>query len=315
MRKETFEFLSSDGKTPVHGVRWIPEKDPVAVLQIAHGMAEYAERYEPLALFMNSQGILVTGNDHLGHGKTAAGPEDYGYFAEKDGNRRVLDDLKKVQEMTGQLYPGVPFFLLGHSMGSFLCRQIMAERGNELDGAIVMGTGNQPSFMTAAGKLLCRVIALFKGWRYRSPMVNGIACGSYNDRFGEKGGFQWLSRSEENVSAYVRDPACGFCFTLNGFFNMFESIHLLADRAYVSRMPEDLPVLIVSGGDDPVGEFGKAPKAVEQECIGLGMKDVTLKIYPEDRHEIHMETDKEKVLGDISGWILEKCGTEAVSGT
>jgi len=306
MSKETFAFLSSDQKTEVHAVRWVPNGSPVAVLQIAHGMAEYIERYEKFAEFLNERGILVTGNDHIGHGQSVTSREDWGYFAEKDGNRHVLEDLKKLQEITQEKYPDIPYFLLGHSMGSFLCRQAMAERGQELSGAVIMGTGNQPGALTAAGMLICRIIALFKGWRYRSPFVNNMASGTYNKKFGKEGGFDWLCTIPEHVKKYEEDPACGFMFTLNGFYNMFYSFNRLSRKDYISRMPKELPALIVSGEEDPVGDYGKGPKQVEETFRQLGMKDVTCRLYPGDRHEIHSEKDKETVNGDIANWILNR---------
>jgi len=306
MGKETFQFLSADGKTVVHGVCWAPEGAPLSVLQIAHGMAEYIERYDAFARFLNERGILVTGNDHIGHGQSVVSREDWGYFAEKNGNRTVLEDLKKTEEITKQKYPDIPYFLMGHSMGSFLCRQIIAERGNDLNGAVIMGTGDQPGVLTEAGMLICRIIALFKGWRYRSPFVNNMASGTYNKKFGKDGGFDWLCTIPEHVKKYEDDPACGFMFTLNGFYNMFYSINRLSGRNYISGMPKELPVLIVSGEEDPVGDYGKAPKEVEETFRNLGMKDVTCKLYPGDRHEIHSEKDKDTVNTDIADWILNR---------
>lgn len=304
MKKEEFTFLSADGRTTIHGVRWIPDGEVRAVLQIAHGMCEYIERYERFASVMNEQGILVTGNDHLGHGQSVTGPDRLGYFAEKDGNRCVLKDLEQVGKITGETYPGVPYFFMGHSMGSFLCRQVIAERGREFAGAIVMGTGNQPGFITGMGKLICRIIAAFKGWEHRSAFVNSMAFGGYNGKFGQKGGTDWLSANAENVEKYNRDPMCGFTFTLNGYYNMFHSIHLLSGKNYISGMPKELPVLLVSGNDDPVGDYGKAPSAVCEQYKKLGMKDVRCILYPGERHEILNENEHDTVDADIAGWIL-----------
>ena len=306
MKKEEFTFLSADGQTTIHAVRWIPEGEVRAVLQIAHGMCEYIERYERFALVLNEKGILVTGNDHLGHGQSITDSSRLGYFADKEGNRCVLKDLKQVGTITKKLYPDVPYFFLGHSMGSFLCRQVIAERGKEFAGAVVMGTGNQPGIVTGLGKLICKIIAAFKGWGYHSDFVNGMAFGGYNGKFGEKGGTDWLSSNKENVEKYNADPLCGFPFTLNGYYNMFHSIHLLAKKSYISDMPRELPVLFVSGDDDPVGDFGKAPVAVSEQFKKMGMKDVSCILYPGDRHEILSEKDHETVDADIAGWLLAR---------
>ena len=155
------------GRT-LHGFRCVPEGQVRAVLQLSHGMVEYIDRYRPLAEYLADRGILVTGHDHLGHGASIRTKEDYGYFAEPDGNRAVLADLHAVTVLTKQLYPDLPYFLLGHSMGSFYARQYLCEYGRELDGAIIMGTGFQPKALVKTAKTLCRVLATFHGWHYRS---------------------------------------------------------------------------------------------------------------------------------------------------
>lgn len=303
MNREDFFYPSADGKTQIHAVRWIPDGEVRAVLQIAHGMAEYIDRYEPFASECCKKGILVTGNDHLGHGKSVTDPSKLGYFAKENANRTVLEDMDSLKKLTAQKYPGIPYFLLGHSMGSFLCRQFISIRPEGLAGAVVMGTGNQPGYKTAAAKLLCRLIASVKGWEYRSDLINGMAFGSYNGKFGAGGGVDWLNTRKECVKKYEDDPLCGFLFTLNAYYGMFDSIHQLSEKAFVERIPKELPILIVSGEDDPVGEFGRNPVEVAEEYKSLGIRDVSLILYPGDRHEILNEKDREKVIGDITGWI------------
>lgn len=303
MKKEEFTYLSADGKTKIHAETWIPDGEIRAVLQIAHGMAEYIDRYGEFALAMNEKGILVTGNDHLGHGQSVSDPPIYGYFAAAEGNRKVLADMKELHRLTSEKYPGLPYFLLGHSMGSFLCRQYIAENGKKLSGAVIMGTGSQPGMLTAAGKLICRLIAAFRGREYRSRFVDSMAFGSYNGKFGEKGGTDWLNSRKECVAAYNADPLCGFMFTLSAYYDMFDSIHRLADDSYVKGTPADLPVLLVSGSDDPVGGFGKAPAEVLEKLKSIGVRDVQLILYPGDRHEILNEKDRDTVYADIAGWI------------
>ena len=154
----------------LHGFRCVPEGQVRAVLQLSHGMVEYIDRYRPLAEYLADRGILVTGHDHLGHGASIRTKEDYGYFAEPDGNRAVLADLHAVTVLTKELYPNLPYFLLGHSMGSFYARQYLCEYGRELNGAIIMGTGFQPKALVKVAKTLCRVLAAFHGWHYRSSL-------------------------------------------------------------------------------------------------------------------------------------------------
>ena len=160
-RKEEFYFTSSCGTTKIHAVRYIPEGNITAILQITHGMVEYIERYEDFALFMASKGFLVTGHDHLGHGKSINSKEEWGYFAKEDGNKAVLYDIYQLTQITKEAYPNLPYFLLGHSMGSFYTRQYLCQFGQELDGAIVMGTGCQPLALVKSGMLLIQIISLF----------------------------------------------------------------------------------------------------------------------------------------------------------
>lgn len=305
MKKEEFTFKSSDGMTSIHAIRWIPEGEIKGIVQLTHGMSEYIDRYDPFARFLCEKGLLVTGHDHLGHGKSLNENGEPGYFAEKNGNSCVLGDMEKLRLLTVKLYPEKPYFILGHSMGSFLVRQFICFRGTELSGAVVMGTGNQSGAVTSFGKVVCDFIALFKGWYHRSDFVNGLSFGSYNKGYGKIGGFEWLTKNEECVKAYEADPLCGFPFTLNGYYNMFHSIYLLSKEKYIERMPKTLPVLFVSGEDDPVGNRGKGPREVYESFRKLGMKNVKMILYPTDRHEILNELDKDTVYNDIADWIFE----------
>lgn len=306
MKREEFTYRSSDGKTDIHAIRWIPDGKIRGILQIAHGMAEYIERYDAFAAFLTGKGFLVTGNDHLGHGKSITDESELGFFCADDGNRRVLEDMEELRRITRDRYPGKRYFLMGHSMGSFLCRQYIAENGDRIDGAVIMGTGIQSGFLTAFARSLCTILASFKGWHYRSSFINGLAFGSYNNGLGEKGGTDWLSVNRENVEKYNADPLCGYMFTLNGYYCLFDSLNRLADRKYIENMPKKLPVLIISGGRDPVGDGGSAPALLTGQYEKMGMEDVTLKLYPEDRHEILNEDDRETVYNDIYLWLKSR---------
>jgi len=308
IKREEFTFPSADGKTKIQAYIWVPETEPRAILQIEHGMSEHVLRYDEFARDLCEHGVLVAGQDLLGHGKSVTDPSNLGYFAEKDGNTVLLKDIQTLEKIVKEKYPAIPYFLLGHSMGSFKVRQYMAGYGNGLSGAIVMGTAVHPGGMAGFAAILTRIIALFKGWKYRSPFIWNLACGSNNERFGKKEGFEWLSRRKENVDRYNADPLCGFMFTLNGFYNLFESLRQLADPSYVSKMKKDLPVLIVSGTEDPVGKFGTDIRKLEDEYRQLGMKNVTVKLYEGDRHEILNEDNRAEVRRDIIDWIEAQPG-------
>lgn len=305
MKKEGF-YLSCDKKTRIHAVAWKPEGQKVrAVVQICHGMAEYIDRYEEFAIWLSQKGYYVNGHDHLGHGKSVRSEEDYGYFPDQKGNECVIGDIRKLFLATRKNYPDCPYFMMGHSMGSFLLRQYIQKYGNELDGAVIMGTGYQPYPLLLAGELLCGVIGKVCGSHYRSRLVDGMAFGSYNEKFEPgKTGREWLSSEEENVSRYEADPLCGFLFTVGGYRQMFRGMRTLTKKG-VKRIPKDLPVLFVSGSQDPVGDFGAGVWKVYEQFRDAGMTDVTIRLFPEDRHEILHEKDRLEVFEEIESW-LEK---------
>lgn len=307
IRKEEFYYHSHDKQTKIHAIRWEPEGEPRAVLQIIHGMVEYIDRYDAFARYMAERGFVVVGHDHLGHGKSVNSPEDLGYFAEKDGNRVVLKDIHRLRKLTQVNYPKLPYFMLGHSMGSFLLRQYLLRGGDTLSGAIIMGTGDQPRLVLQAGRLLCRMMAGVKGWRYRSRLVDSMAFGGYNKKFAKEGHDKsWLCGDVSVVEAYEADELCSFVFTLNAYYNMMSGIYELKQAQNLRRMPRELPLLLVAGDEDPVGNFGKSVSALYEQYKALGLKKVEKKLYHKGRHEILNDKDKAQVFADIEKWLLQK---------
>ncbi len=307
VKKEEFYYDSSDNKTKIQGIRWIPENQTIiGILQIAHGMVEFIDRYDEFARVLAENGFLVVGNDHLGHGNSVLNKTDWGFFSEQNGAGVLLEDMHLLLNITKELYPRIPYFLLGHSMGSFLTRQFITVYGNELKGAIIVGTGCQPYIFVKAGQLLSVIIAKFKGWRYRSGLIDYLALGSNNKRF-EPGRTpkDWLSRDIKIVDAYLSDERNNFVFTLNAYKNMFDFILYLYDKRNLVQMPKALPLLIISGKDDPVGDFGKGVLKVYESFNTLGMEAVSLKLYEGYRHEIINETGREIVYNDIIQWLYK----------
>lgn len=299
MKKE-FYFPSKDGLTQIHAIEWIPEGKIKAVLQIAHGMVEHIERYSDFAAYLAENGVYVTGHSHLGHGKSMVSKEKMGYFADPNGNACVIGDIHELRTLTQKKYPNVPYFLMGHSMGSFLTRQYLGMHGEGLSGAIIMGTGEQPDAILSGGKLVCKLIAAFKGWEHRSDFVNGLVIGGFEKEMG-KG---WLSRNEENVKNYAKDPLSGFVFTLNAFYNMFDGMSKMNVQEKNGNFPKELPIHFVAGSEDPVGAHGKGVETVYNRYVEKGAKNASIKLYPEDRHEILNEVDKEIVYQDLLDWIV-----------
>ena len=290
------------GRT-LHAFCCEPEGEVRTVLQLSHGMVEFIDRYKPLAEYLAGQGIVVVGHDHLGHGGSIRTKADYGYFAEPDGNRAVLDDLHAMTVLTKTLYPDVPYFLLGHSMGSFYARQYLCEWGSELDGAIIMGTGFQPKALVQLAKTICRVLAVFHGWHYRSKLVARLSFLGYNKGLEGRTTHDWLNRDPVEVDRYRADERCTFIFTLNAYYSMFSGILRLYDPAFLARMPKDLPVLFLAGDADPVGERSAGVRRAVQSMKDAGMRDVQVKFYPGARHELLVETNRAEVFADIGDFV------------
>ena len=305
--RDEFYFPSKDGNTEIHTMEWKPQGEVTAVLQICHGMIEYVGRYEEFAEFLCEKGYYVVGNDHLGHGKSVQAKSEYGFFNEKYGNVCVLGDMHTLRQRTMKKYPDVPYFMLGHSMGSSLLRQYIQMYGNGLSGVILMGTvADHGKASLLFGKRLCRLMAAFRGWHYRSKMVDNLAIGGYNKKFKPAHTrADWITSDFERLEAYASDPLCSFRFTVNAYYNMFLGMLSTQRKEGVYMIPKSLPVLFVSGAEDPVGEFGKGVRKIYEKYRAAGIQDVTLRLYVGDRHEILNETDREQVFDDLLEWLEE----------
>ena len=293
------------GRT-LHAFCCEPEGEVRAVLQLSHGMVEFIDRYKPLAEYLAGQGIVVVGHDHLGHGGSIRTKADYGYFAEPDGNRAVLDDLHAMTLRTKERYPGVPYFLLGHSMGSFYARQYLCEYGQELSGAIIMGTGHQPKALVQFARSTCRALAAVHGWQYRSKLVANLSFMGYNKGLEGRTTHDWLNRDAAEVDKYLADERCTFTFTLNAYYSMFSGILRLHDPAFLARMPKDLPLLFLAGTADPVGDRGKGVLRAIQSLTAAGVQNIRCKLYPGARHELLVETNRQEVFADIAAWLNDQ---------
>ncbi|MCR4683374.1 MAG: alpha/beta hydrolase [Clostridiales bacterium] len=296
-------FRSSDGENEIAYYIWEPEGAPSAVVQLSHGMCEYALRYAPYAEHLASRGIVFAGNDHLGHGAGARESGNLGYIADEDGPDLMVSDLHTMTGILKERYPGVPVILLGFSMGSFLCRLYLSSFAEDLSGAIVMGTGG-PDIPVGLGLFLTSSIAMFRGKRHPSPLLAKISFAGYTKRCAkEEGSFAWLSKDPETVKQYESDPLCGFTFTVGGFSDLYSAIGAVSTDEWAASIPTDLPILVVSGSEDPVGGYGKGVMKVVSMLSGAGARRLTAKLFPKDRHELLNETDREKVYEYIDGWI------------
>ena len=306
MVKEEFYYDSRDGISKLHAVRYMPSGDEEVrgVVQIVHGMAEYAERYEEFAKYMTSKGFVVVGEDHMGHGKSVGKGGKFGYFCEQDPATVLVRDVHRLKKVTQELYPNVPYIIMGHSMGSFITRNYMYRYGTGISAAVIMGTGMQPKNLLSVSKALARAQKLFFGSGHVSELINRLAFGLYNNRIKQPDTpFDWLSRDKERVATYIADPLCGFTFTVNGFSTLFELIARLHIQENLERITKELHVLFISGDADPVGDYGKGVSMAYESLQSVGLKNMQLKMYEGARHELLNETNRSAVFQDIYSWI------------
>ncbi len=299
-----FTFLSSNGKTNIRVRRCDPDGTPRGIVQIAHGIAEHVERYDAFASFLAENGFVVFANDHLGHGKSINDLTELGFFAENGGWEMAVEDMRKLHDLASEEFPGLPYFLFGHSMGSFLARTYIIYFRSGLDGVILSGTGHQAKALVLGGKMMGKMEMKKKGAKYKSEMLNNLAFGKYNDGFDTPRTISdWLSRDEAEVDKYIEDPLCGYIPTASLFYDMMCGIDFITKARNLQRMNKSLPVYFMSGDADPVGENGKGVLRAYKSFLSAGMKDVAVKLYHEGRHEMLNELNREEVYKDILNWI------------
>lgn len=306
MVKEEFYFDSRDGKSKIHAVRYRPKDTGKirCVLQVVHGMAEYAQRYEEFAQFLVERGFVVTGDDHLGHGKSVGENGKQGYFCEQDPATVLVRDVHRLKKMTEECYPHVPYVIMGHSMGSFIVRNYLCRYGTGITAAIIMGTGMQPMAVLRMAMILVNMQKLFCGSRHVSRLIDKVAFGSYNKAIeNPRTTWDWLSRDGERVDRYISDPMCGFTFTVNGFGALFTLICRLHSEENLKAIPRNLPVFMVSGDCDPVGDCGKGVQRAYDSLKAVGLEDISLKLYEGGRHELLNETNRSQIMEDIYNWV------------
>ncbi len=301
-----FTFPSADGCTQLHGMEWIDDsREPIAVLQITHGVSEYIQRYDGFARYLASHGFAVVGHDHLGHGRSANTLGISIYFCDENGWDTAVDDVRGLQLLMKVKYPLLPYFLLGHSMGSFIVRTFLIRYAGAVDGAIVMGSGWQGAAMLAGGQLIAALAAKRYGRRTISRFVNDLAFGGYNKAFAPNStDFDWIAADRTAVNRYLMDPLCGQTVTIGLFQDMLGGIRFNQTVENLKKMDINTPILFISGQDDPVGDMGKGVARSRDAFTAVGVKDTSLLLYPGLRHEILNEPSAPtQIYPDILQWL------------
>lgn len=289
---------SSDGKHTLAGIAYIPSGEVKGLFHIVHGMTEHIGRYEPLMSAAAERGYVCFGYDNLGHGKTADNDSELGFIAHKNGWQYLVDDTFYFQQYMQKLYPDKPLYIFGHSMGSFIVRVAALKYGNTYKKLIICGTGG-PNPASDLGILIINIIKVLKGEKYISVLVDKIAFGAYNKRFDKSSKYNWLTKDTEIIKKYSADKFCTFKFTVSAM----KDLVLLQKKANVKdwfeNIRKNLPILLISGSDDPVGNYGKGVNEVYKKLKNSDVKNVSIKLYENCRHEILNDTCKAQVTEDI----------------
>ena len=303
-------YYESCGEGRIHYYQWIPEGEPRAVLQIIHGIAETALRYEETALALNTLGYVVAAEEHMGHGKSTASQR--GYF--EGGWLSAVKDTLKLSELMQQTYRELPFAYFGHSMGSFMLRTILCKFPERpVDAAVISGTGWHPRAVLPALEAASNAFCRQEGAKAQSSFLNQMVFGNYNAKVEHRQTeFDWLTRDRAAVNAYLQDPDCGFSATNGLLRDMTAGLRMIENPDNLRKMKKDLPVFLIAGTMDPVGNYGKGVRRTKQEFKAAGMQDVSLKLYPLCRHELLNEINRRDILRDISDWLEEKLFKEEI---
>ncbi|HJK89698.1 MAG TPA: alpha/beta hydrolase [Polyangiaceae bacterium LLY-WYZ-15_(1-7)] len=299
---EELRFETPDG-VRLAGYRWDPEGDPVAVLQITHGISEHARRYAPVAERFAAEGWVVYAHDHRGHGGSIPEGGVPGHMADSDGWERATEDLHRIHREIRLRHPGLPVVLLAHSGGSFMAQRLLAQYPDDFDLVALSGSNGKPPPIAAAGRLVTRLERWRRGKDASSPLIQKLSFGGFNDGFEGRTEFDWLSSDPAAVDAYVDDPLCGFPLSTQTWTDMLDALPELTKPRQLARIPKDKPIYVFGGDRDPVGDQGAGLRRLVDAYKRAGLQDVTLKLYPGGRHEMLNESNKDEVIGDLAKWI------------
>ncbi|MGG0300016.1 alpha/beta hydrolase [Bacillus albus] len=296
-------FVTALDGSEIYLRKWLPEGDPRGIIQIAHGMTEHAGVYTDFIAALLEAGYGVYAHDHKGHGKTVKREEDYGHFEPNVGWSKAVSDVIFVSE-TIRKEQTCPLFLLGHSMGSFLSRRAVQLKGELYDGFLISGTGGNPGLLGSIGHKVATIEMKLRGEKTKSPMLNFLSFGNFNSHFKpNRTKFDWLSSDNNQVDKYIADPLCGFICTTSFYRELFSGVLEVNKLEEFKKTPKNLPIHIFSGDRDPVGDMGKGVKEVYENYKKCEVKDVTLRLYENGRHEMFHEVNKDEVFQDLISWL------------
>lgn len=295
--------IQTEDKAEIYVHCWDEAANPKGIVLIFHGMAEHGKRYEDFAKHLNLNGYIVYANDLRGHGKTAKSIEDLGYIGE-DGFNRAREDEYILCKAIKEKYPSLPVVVLGHSFGSILAQDFITRYGENIAGVILSGSTKKEGILVLSGKIITSFFRKLYGERKKVKLLDTISFYNYNKTIKDPNSkFSWLSSDERTVKKYDDDPLCGTLFPVGFFYYLSKALGSLYDKEKLMRIPKDLPIYIVSGKDDPFGEYGKGTTRLYEMYKALGITHVELKLYEGGRHEMINERNREQAYEDITNWL------------
>ena len=302
MKQEERSILADDSKS-IHVYHWIPDPAPKGCVLIAHGLGEHAARYARFAQALAGAGYESWAPDHRGHGKTAAEGEA-GWLADRDGFRRVIEDLRIIVQVIRKERPGVPVFLFGHSWGSFLSQGYCSLYGSDLAGCILSGTAGDGGPIIMAGQIIAAIGCALKGQKTPSPLLTTMSFGSYNKAFRpNRTEFDWLSRDTDEVDAYIHDPLCGGTSSFGLYRDLLAGLRWIHSPATMAAIPVTLPMYLFAGSRDPVGAATGSFDWLVRRYRELGIHDLESVLYPEGRHEVLNDTCRDEATAAVITWL------------
>lgn len=304
MQTKDFSFKSATGVCEIHGRQFLPQTQAKAAVAIHHGMAEHMERYRDFITYLTSNGVAVFMHDMANHGFSNQNRAELGFFGKKDGWLGLIKDYKTVFECMRKAYPAVKHIAFGHSMGSFIVRCFDARYPELSSASVYMGTGGTND-AAGIGIKVADLIAHIKGAHHRSEFMDKLAFGKYNVKFEKRTSYDWLTRDQAIVNQYIADPLCGYLFTIKGMADLLHLNTAANSDEWYEKVRKDLPILLISGAEDPVGEYAKGIDEVYNKLLQSGHTAVEEKLYPECRHEVLNELNKEEVYEDLYSFIMK----------
>ena len=303
---KNFSFVDRYGKE-IKYYKWSEVENPKGIVQIVHGMTEYALRYDYFAKKLCENGYIVYAHDQRGHGETSPKDEEKGYIADDEGFDILVENVKELTDVAKKENSNLPIILFGHSMGSFVSQRYIELYGNGIDGVILSGTNGKPDRITKLGILISKIEIMLKGRKAKSKLMDKLSFGDFNSNFKPtRTDYDWLCSVNEEVDKYIESPVCGLICSTSFYYDLIRGLWKINKKENLNNIPKNLPIYIFAGDKYPVGKFGKGIVKLYDTYKSIGIYNLNYKLYSNGRHEMLNENNKDEVIKDLLDWINNK---------